>query len=170
MPPSPAIDAPTFPGGKAAPKVGARQVGLQVIHVDAVLAQQGQHILRRADQLGDGPVLQRQTQGAETVLVVGRFRELQRLDEIRHGQGRAPILGRGTKRQRGLFGRRLGLRLHQRGLAVSRRHRQCEESRREVKVANTVSACRDTAAISSILRSTEGFMPDGCCICPWVWT
>ena len=41
------------------------------------------------------------------------------------------------------------------------------DARREVKVASTVSACRETAAISSILRSTDGLMPDDCCPCVW---
>ena len=45
-----------------------------------------------------------------------------------------------------------------------------KEGRREVKVASTDSACLVTAAISSILRSTEDMPPCVGGICDWVWT
>ena len=73
-PPSAGDGAAAFALRKAAPDLGAGAVGLQVVHVDAVLAEQRQHILRGADQLGDGAILQRAAQGAKALLVVGRCR------------------------------------------------------------------------------------------------
>ena len=90
---------PAFAGGKAAPDFGPGAVGLQVVHIDALLRQKGQHVLRCADQFGRAAILQRQTQGAEAVLVFGAFGKVQGADEIPDRQGFAHLVGRGAQGQ-----------------------------------------------------------------------
>ncbi len=103
MPPKAAMARPRSPPGKAAPDLGAGHVGAQVVHVDAVLRQQGQHVLAGLHQLRRLTVAQGLAQGGEAGLVLGGFGEVHRADEILARQGRCHLLGRGAKGQGGLI-------------------------------------------------------------------
>ena len=63
--------APAFTRRETPPQLGPGAVRFQIVHIDAVLRQQGQHVLRRPDQFGDVAILQRQPQGAKAFLIVG---------------------------------------------------------------------------------------------------
>ncbi len=74
MPPSGAMVRPRVALGETAPDFGTRHVGAQIVHVDAVLAQQGQHVLRGLHQLRRVAVLERAAQRVETGLDLPPFR------------------------------------------------------------------------------------------------
>ena len=84
---------------EAPPELGARHVRLEIVHVDAVLAEQRQDVLGRLHQLRGGPVLEGAAQRVEPGLVLGVFREIQRPNEIGPVQRRCQLFGWGAQRQ-----------------------------------------------------------------------
>jgi len=74
----------TAPGplGELAPDFGACTVGAQVIHIDTVLTEQCQHVLRGLHQLGRIAVFQRLAQRRKAFGILGGFGEIQRANEI----------------------------------------------------------------------------------------
>ena len=114
---------PPFALGKATPDLGLGALRLEVVHIDAVLGQQRQHVLCGADQFRGRPVFQRQPQGAEPGLVVRRFGKIQGADEIRHRKRGAKVFGGCTKGKGLLFAAGPCQRCGQCRLAVRRGHR-----------------------------------------------
>ena len=84
------------------PDLGARAVGAQVVHIDAVLAEQGQHVLRGLHQLRGGAVFQRTAQRVEPGLVFRRFGEVKRAGEILSRERLCLVARLRAKRQRRL--------------------------------------------------------------------
>ena len=129
--------AATFAIGKTAPHLGAGTIRGQVIHIDAFLAEQGQHILCGTDQFGDGAILQRVPQGAKAGTILGVFGKLQRANEVSNRQRRAQIFGRGAKRQCRFFIAKRGARGGKGGFAIGRCHRQ-----RRITARGKAGKCR----------------------------
>ena len=104
---------------KLPPDLGARHVRAQIIHINPILAQKCQNILRRLDHLRGTAVFQCPAQRGETVFVIGVFGKVQRPDEVFHVWRRRKVFGRSAQFQPALILQRL-LRFGNRN-----RHRPC---------------------------------------------
>ena len=93
----------TFTFRELAPDLGTGAVGPQIVHVDAILTEQGQHILRGLHKLRHMPILQSAAQSAETFLILGGFRKMQGANEIVDRQWWRQSFGGGAECQGCLF-------------------------------------------------------------------
>ena len=153
-PPRAAIARPRSPWAKRRQTSGLARSGLQVVHVDAVLAEQRQHVLAGLDQLRGAAVGQRPAQGAEAFGILGGLGEVQRPDEILGRDRGRRRLGRGAQLEAGLVARRGGGRGGQHRGRL--RFGQRRGLRIEAKVAIAISVLRWAWAISSSFFSNAG--------------
>lgn len=77
---------------EAAPEFRVRIAGRKIVHIDAILRHQGQHILAGLDELTGPMIAQSKTQCGETGLVAFVIGEMESTYDVRGHQGGAVIL------------------------------------------------------------------------------
>ena len=91
--------APPCTTCELAPYFGARTVGAKVIHIDAILAEQGQNVLGGPYELCSFTIFHRLAQGCEPVFIFGCFGKVQGADQVLGSQLRGDLLGCGAQGQ-----------------------------------------------------------------------
>ena len=89
--------------GKLPPNLGPRHIWSEIIHVDPILTEQREDVLRGLYEVCCFSVLQCSAERSETRLVIGRFRKTQSANEIVMFEQRRKVFGRCAEFQTALI-------------------------------------------------------------------